>query len=309
MGIISRLYIKNVVYRYDKEVGVPYYSYLDFKGLKQEAFTFKNNKGLEIHYFYYYYDNYLKDKVVVFLHGLAAGHAAYLAEIEALAKRGYKVLTLDFQGCGESQGKYLGSVLNPTSDLMELLDLLNLKKEIILVGHSMGAFTALNVINLRKEIKKAVIISGFLSVDLAINVVIKSKFVAKRLIKYERKQQPKYYLIDNIEYLKNTDDKLLFLHSKDDAVLNYDIGVGLVNTIDNPHLETWTFTNRKHNPNYTDAAVSYMNDVFGKYYQLIREKKIKTDEEKIAYFKDVSLAKLVEQDDNVFNKIKEFIEK
>ena len=52
-----------------------------------------------------------------------------------------------------------------------------------------------------------------------------------------------------------------------------------------------------------------MNDVFGKYYALINEKKITTDEDKIAYFKDVSLAKLTEQDEQLFDEMVDFIEK
>ena len=52
-----------------------------------------------------------------------------------------------------------------------------------------------------------------------------------------------------------------------------------------------------------------MDDVFGKYYVLIKDKKIVTDEDKIAYFKDVSLAKLVEQDEKLFDEIIAFIEK
>ena len=70
MGIVSRQYIKNFVCRYDKEVGVPYYSCSDFKGLKQESYTFINSKGTEIHYFYYYYDGYKEDKIVLFCPGI-----------------------------------------------------------------------------------------------------------------------------------------------------------------------------------------------------------------------------------------------
>ena len=52
-----------------------------------------------------------------------------------------------------------------------------------------------------------------------------------------------------------------------------------------------------------------MDEVFGKYYQLVREKKIVTDEERIAYFKDASLDKLTEQDQNIINQIFDFLDK
>ena len=156
MGFISKTYIQKFVCRYDKEVGVPYYSYTDFKGLKREESSFNNSKGIEIHYFYYYYDNYKQDKTVLFCHGLGPGHVSYLAEIEALARRGYKVLAIDYTGCGESKGEYMGSINAPARDVNELLDYLKLDKPVVLVGHSLGGFSALKVASLRKEINKVV---------------------------------------------------------------------------------------------------------------------------------------------------------
>lgn len=307
MGYIAKQYIKNFVGRYDKEVGVPYYSVNDFKGFKREDYVFTNSKGIDIHYFYYYYPKYREDKIILFCHGLGAGHAAYIAEIEALARRGYQVLTLDYTGCDSSGGKYLGSLNTPTRDVIELLDYLKIDKPVVLMGHSMGGFTALNVINLRKDINKAVILSGFLSVNSIISSSVKSRFIVHFILKYERKTFPKYYALDNKEYLKNTTDDIFFIQSEDDAMVPYSIGLKEVEQINNPHIKTLKVSNRKHNPNYTDAAVSYMNEVFGKYYALLQSKQITTDIEKIAYFKDVSLSKLVEQDEKMFDQIAEFI--
>ena len=165
MGIISKLYLKHFACRYNKEVGVPYYSHLDFKGFKQDAFSFTNSKGINIRYFYYYYDKPREDKIILFCHGLGPGHVAYLREIEALAKHGYKVLTLDYTGCNESSGDNMISLNQPTRDVMELLDFLKLEKPVVLVGHSLGGYTALNLMNLRKDLQKAVILSGFLSIS------------------------------------------------------------------------------------------------------------------------------------------------
>lgn len=308
MGLISHLYKKNFVCRYDKEVGVPYYAYTDFEGFKQEAYSFTNSKGIEIKYFYYYYDNYKTDKLILFCHGLGPGHAAYIAEIETLAKRGYKVLTLDYTGCGESKGKCMGSLNNPTRDVIELLNLLKIEVSIILVGHSLGGYTALNVINLRDEIKKAVILSGFLAIKPTLNHFVKSDFIIRHILKYEKKVLPEYYALDNIDYLNKTDNRIFFIQSDDDQMIPFDISLGIVEKIDNPCIKKLKMTGRKHNPNYTDSAIMYMNEVFGNYQQLINEKKLKKDEDVIAYFKDVSLPKLVEQDQKLFDQIQAFIE-
>ena len=177
------------------------------------------------------------------------------------------------------------------------------------MGHSMGGYTVLNLASLRKDITKVVALSPFLSIPTGINAILKNKFIASRILAYERKVEPELYKNDVIGYLKETTDNILFIQSTDDQMVPPSISIDIVESINNPHIEIVKYTNRKHNPNYTDAAIEYMNNVFGTYNYLIKTKEIKTDEQKINYFKDVSLAKLVEQDEKLFDKIKDFIEK
>lgn len=318
MGFIVNHYIKYFVHRYDKEVGIPYYFFKDFKGFKCEEnsffITYGSNKktqsyGTNIHYFFYYYDNYKDDKIILFCHGMGPGHTAYLAEIELLARRGYKVLTLDYAGCGESGGIYLGSLNKPTRDVVELLNHLKLDKPIVLIGHSLGGYTALNTLCLRKDITKAIAISPIVQIEPLLQLNTKSKFITKQLMKYEKKVDGEVFEISIPEYLKTTTDDVFVIQSSDDQMVPYNMSLKVIEQIDNPHIKTKRYENRKHNPNYTDNAVAYMNDVFGRYYALINEKKITTDEDKIAYFKDVSLAKLTEQDEQLFDEIVDFIEK
>ena len=110
-----------------------------------------------------------------------------------------------------------------------------------------------------------------------------------------------------MSYLKNSEDKLLFIHSIDDPMVPYDISLKLVEPISNPNIEIIKVDNRKHNPNYTDDAVNYLNEVFGKYYDLVHKKMIKTDKDRINYFKDVSIEKLTGQDEKMFDEIDKFI--
>ena len=307
MGLVSALYVKNFVCRYDKEVGVPYFSTSDFNGLNEETYSFKNSNGVSISYFYYYFKNYRKDKIILFCPGIGPGHVSYFAEIVELAKKGYKVITLDYQGCGDSGGKNLSSLNQPSKDVNELLDYLKLDQEIVLVGHSLGAYTALNIINLRKDIHKAVIMSGFLSIPLLAEKLINSKFFVKRILRYEKKVSGDYFNIDNLAYLKETQDKLFFIHSIDDTMVSFDNSFKKVEEINNPNIKLLKLNGRKHNPNYTDESVKYMNEVFGNYNYLIKTKKIKSNADKISYFKDVSIEKLTEQDQDVFKQIFDYI--
>ena len=308
MGFISKTYIKNFVCRYDKEVGVPYFSYKDFKGFKREEFSFNNSIGIEIHCFYYYYDNYKEDKIVMFCHGLGPGHVSYLAEIEALARHGYKVLALDYTGCGESEGDNMGSINAPARDIDELLDYLKLDKPVILVGHSLGGFSALKIASIRKEINKVVVFAPIILFKPMILAASKSKFITHFILKYERKVGKQYDAIDLTAYLKSTEDKIFFIQSEDDPMVPYETSLKIAEEANNPNIQTLKFVGRKHNPNYTEAAVKYMNEVFGGFTRLTKYKKIESDEERIAYFKDVSIKKLTEQDEDLFNKIENFID-
>ena len=308
MGLVVNQYIKNLVGRYNKEVGIPYYSFSDFKGLKQEAKTFTNSRGVEIHYFFYYYDNFIKDKVVLFCPGIGPGHTSYLREIELLAKHGYKVLTLDYTGCGESKGKILGSLNMATFDVVELLNLMNFKEEVVMIGHSLGGYTSLNLVHLRDEIKKAVIMSGFVSIKSLMLELLHSKFITNRILKYEQKTVPEYFGLNNEEYLKTTKDKLFVIQSEDDTLVPYKVALKVAEDVNNPSIKTLKVTGRKHNPNYTDAAIKYMSETFGTYYKLIKNKTIKTDEDKINYFKNISIEKLTEQDTEMFEELFKFID-
>ena len=307
MGICSHVYVKRFVCRYDKEVGVPYYSVEDFKGLHREAYTFNNSKRIEIHYFYYYYDNYNQDKIILICPGLGPGHASYMAEIETLAKRGFKVLTIDYTGCGESKGKHLGSMNFPTRDVNELLDYLKLDKEVILMGHSLGGFTSLKVLYLRKEIKKAVVLSPIISIEPMVLRASKSKFITYWVLRYERKVGKAYDKIDLPKYLGTLDKDVLFIQSVDDPMVPYKTSLKLAEEANNPHIQIIKMKGRKHNPNYTEAAVRYMAQVFGDFNRRVMDKKIADDQERINYFKDVSIARLTEQDQTLFDQIVAFI--
>ena len=232
-----------------------------------------------------------------------------MREIETLAKRGYKVLTLDYTGCGESKGPYLGSLNTPTRDTIELLNLLNLDKPIIVMGHSLGGFTALKVAYLRKEITKAVVMSPIITIRPMIFNASKSKFITHFVLKYERKVGKEIDKIDLISYLKTTEDNILFIQSADDPMVPYETSLKVAEECGNPSVETIRFENKKHNPNYTLEVVQYMNEVFGAFNRRVMDKAIATDEERIAYFKNVSIQRLTEQDQNLFSQIEDFISK
>lgn len=306
MGLVTRMFKKSLLSRNDKDGIIPYLSHEDFPNLHFFEYTFKNSKGYQIHYYLYYYDNYIKDKVILFCPGLGPGHTAYIREIEEYAKRGYMVYSLDYTGTDKSEGESMISIYQPTRDVMELIDLLSLKEEIVLIGHSLGGFTSLNVARLRKDINKVVCMSMFLSIDLLLKGIVKAKLLRNIITKDEYKHNPDL-AGDNIEFLKNTDKKLLMIQSKDDQVVLYENALGLVNDLNNPNITTKIVEGRGHNPNYSDDAFIYMNNTFAEYNRLIKEKKLVTYEQKKAYMSDKSALLMTEQDHEITSLIMDFI--
>ena len=308
MGLI-KLYKDNFLIRLDKDEAIPYYSYEDFPNIIYEENSFVNSLGVKLNYFFYSYKGYNLDKIIFFCPGLEPGHTAYLTEIELLCKSGYKVLTMDYTGCGSSEGERLPAINQPTKDVIELLNLLNLKEEVILIGHSMGGYTALNVINKTPSIKKAVIISGFADIASEMLGFVKLRILANVFKRYENKLNPEFKKLNNWKYLKKTEDDILFFHSIDDTMVNYKNNAGKVTKIKNSHLEVHTYEGKKHNPNYSKEALDFMNTTMGGYYQLLSDGQLTTLEERKQYFSDKPIGKMTAQDEEVWKIILDFIER
>ncbi|MBQ6262323.1 MAG: alpha/beta fold hydrolase [Clostridia bacterium] len=307
MGIVVETYKKNFLQRFDKDEAIPYYRAEDFPGLFANEGSFQNSADVQIRYFTYRYERYDGNKLILFCPGIGPGHTAYFSEIETLCRAGYRVLTLDYTGCGASGGERMTSVNAPTRDAMELLDLLDPKEETIPVGHSLGGYTALNVAHLSDRVTRAVILSGFIGISDEMMGFVKCRPLADVVKRYEKKLDPYCGSLDNRAYLASTKDRILWIHSTDDPMVNYKYNAGKAMKMRNPNVKIVTVENKKHNPQYSSAALENMNAWIGEYERLIREKKLDSPEERIAYFSDKPIGRMTEQDPAVYDLILRFI--
>ncbi len=307
MGVITNLYKKSFLQRFDKDGAIPYYSAADFPGLVCERSSFENSAGVSVQFFVYRYEKYDENKLVLFCPGIGPGHTAYLSEIETICRAGYRVLTLDYTGCGESGGERLPSVNAPTRDATELLELLRPREQIIPVGHSLGGYTALNVAHLSDDVTRAVIISGFVSISDEMMGFVKLRLLADRVKRFEKKLDPRLGALDNRRYLAETNDKILWIHSKDDPMVNFRYNAGRVMKMNNPNVRVIAAEGKKHNPNYTAKALEKMNAWIGEYNRLIAAKELETPEARREYFADKPIGLMTEQDPAVFGEILSFI--
>lgn len=116
---------------------------------------------------YIYWDNARQNnnnEVILFIHGYGATHQSYMIEISEFVRRGYRVFTYDMTGCGESEGKSLRGFSQFIIDAQAAIHFLkdHYNAEIVIMGHSVGAFAVGAVLNLEADnVKKAVVMAGF----------------------------------------------------------------------------------------------------------------------------------------------------
>ena len=154
---IENAYKKQLFARYDENGTVFYFSAEDFPGLKKKSFDFKNIKGETLRGYFYCYDDPIDKRLIVFEHGMGGGHRAYMKEIEMLARHGYTVYSYDKTGCMESEGDTTNGFAASLSDLNCCISALKAEENfsnfrISVVGHSWGAFAAMNICALHPNI-------------------------------------------------------------------------------------------------------------------------------------------------------------
>ena len=99
---------------------------------------------------------------VIFCHGVWANHREMESRAESLWSRGFSVMTFDFQGCGESDGRYTSLGLREVDDLVAAVDHLAERGEpgpLGVVGNSMGGAVAI-LAAARDERIRAVVTDG-----------------------------------------------------------------------------------------------------------------------------------------------------
>ena len=312
MNIIEKLYRSNLYIRNDNSNGLFYYSAADFPGLHAQGFDFKSQMGHDLRGWFYYYDNPIPGRLVVFDHGMGNGHRAYLREIERLAKAGFLVYSYDHTGCMRSGGKNTNGFAQSLADLDDCMKALKAEpalgdRKIAVMGHSWGGFSTMNITALHPEITHVVSMSGFVSVEWMIHQIMAGplKIFRKTMFALERSSNPDYVDFDAIQSLRKTNAKVLLIASADDQVVqkahHFDMLQRELSDRENIHF---LLTEQKgHNPSYTCDAVRYKDDFFAQFQKLVKKKKLETPEQQQAFMSTFDWKRMTEQDEAVWNPI------
>lgn len=310
---------KNMLFtRQDENECLYYFSSNDFDGLNKKEIIIKSSKGHNLKGYFYYYENFKENILVIFEHGMGPGHKAYMKEVEMLAKHGYLVFTYDHTGCAASEGSGIGGFAQSLCDSNDVVAYLKSIKEIkdyklYVVGHSMGGYSTLNVINFHKDIEKIVAIAPMISVSHMHKQIFSGllKSLRKYAYEIEKENNPNYIDVDVINGLSNYQGKALIMHSKDDKMAKYKYHFKklLTDLHNKENITLLTYNGKNHNPNYTFEALKYKDEVFKELKKLNKQNKMNTKEEKEAFKNSVNWDSVTKQDENVWKVIFNFLDK
>ena len=225
---VMSIYKKELFTRKEENDSIFYFRHTDFEGLNATPYSFESVKGHKLNGYFYYYDNPKKNRLIVFDHGMGAGHYSYLREIETLAKHGYLVFSYDHTGCVDSEGENIGGFCQSLVDLNDAIASLKTIKElkdykISVMGHSWGGYSTLNIASLHKDLASVIAISGYISVSDMIAQTFKfpMNFIRKYAYRLEQQNNPYFIEANAIDSLSSFEGKALIMHSKGDKLVDY----------------------------------------------------------------------------------------
>lgn len=312
MNLIEKLYRNNLFIRNDNSNGIFYFTAADFSGLRAQAYDFKSQAGHDLKGWFYFYENPIPNRLIVFDHGMGNGHRAYLREIERLARAGFLVYSYDHTGCMASGGESTNGFAQSLKDLDDCITAIKRNpalqdRTISVMGHSWGGFSTMNIVALHPEITHVVSMSGFISVKHMLAQTFSGllKGAQKSMFALEKSVNGEYADFDAIDSLGKTNAKVLLIASSDDKVVqkahHFDVLQRALS--DRENIRFLVTENKGHNPSYTTDAVRYKDAFFGQFRKMVRKKKLETKAQQEAFMSTFDWVRMTEQDEHVWSAI------
>lgn len=309
---------RSIAYTRCDDKGVAFYfSAKDFDSLHSEEYNFKSSAGHTLCGNVYWYDNFKPDRLIVFDHGFGGGHLSYMKEIEMLCRHGYRVFAYDHTGCMKSGGETPNGMAQSLCDLNDCINTLKSDDkfrnlDFSVMGHSWGGFSSLNIAALHPDISHVVVLSGFVAVEAIVGTFFSGvlKGYRKAVMNLEKSSNPEFVKYNATETLAETDAKVLLVYSDNDMLVkrsHYDMLKSALEGKDN--IEFILEHNKGHNPNYTYDAVELLAQYSSAVRRYTKKKLLETDEQKKSFVNMFDWDKITEQDDSVWKKIFEVLDK
>ncbi|MFA7378480.1 MAG: alpha/beta fold hydrolase [Erysipelotrichia bacterium] len=294
--------------------GSPALKYLqseDFTGLVGDPIQFLGNKKQVLRGYLYYQKRFTSFKeLIIFTHGIGAGHTAYTTEINRLAQEGFIILAFDYTGCALSSGKAMINIIQPLVDLDYALryiesrtDLRDLKK--YAVGHSWGGFVAMNSVLLKKHhIDKVVSMSGFLSPS---KIIISSSPLLIPFYPFVFMdgywRYGRYATYNGMKAVRKAKVPMLFVHGLEDNIIRPKASIDKIKKVAErkDNIELLYVEKRGHSPFLNERAEQYLR-------QVLKDKGIDNPKTTVTDY-EVDYDLITQEDEMVMKTIVSFLKK
>ena len=316
MGIIENIYRTKVFARCDDKGTAYYFSAKDFEGLNSVPYSFLSSKGDTLKGNFYYYENPIKNRIVVFDHGFGGGHLSYMKEIEMLCRNGFLVFSYDHTGCMESGGESANGLGQSLTDLNDCMNALKKEEKLqgydfSVMGHSWGGFSTLNISAMHPDISHIVVLSGFIAVEAMFSQFLPSalSFLTKPILNVEKKFNPESLKHNAVKTLLNTKAKVLLIYSDNDPAVKKEIHFDALQKglAGKENIKLILVSGKAHNPNYTENAVKLLGEYTASLMQKNKKKELQTAEQKKAFVGSFDWDKMTEQDEKIWSEIIEML--
>ena len=263
------------IYVYNSEFNVRYETYAptsfrvsDFEGLQCEEYTFKSNKGLNLAGYLYSVGDDPKG-IIVFSHGIGAGHNSYMDCINYFAERGYYVFAYDATASDKSEGDGIGGLPQGVADLDKAISFIEEKYPDLpvgLFGHSWGGYSVCAVLSYHPEVKAVIECSGFCKSSDLLEAGGKSMIgdaiylMLPCINIYENIVCGDYSSANGLKGVASTDAYIMCVHSRDDKMVGIEYGFDKYyeKYKDDPRFTFIEYTDKGHN--YFSINTPYIDE-------------------------------------------------
>lgn len=257
----------------------------DFEGLLAQRSDFEADRGVTLAGYCYSKADTVPRGVVVICHGMGGGgHNQYLPFVDIFTSNGYAVFAFDVRGNDNSGGKDVEGLPQGVIDLdFALRHVAQIPAyeglPVLLFGHSWGAYSAGNILNFHPEIEAAVLVAGFnesrdmLLYQSEARVGAIARASVFYVTAYERLKFGRNFTeISAVEGMRNTDARIMIVHSRDDETVpaKYGYDVFYEEFFENDRFEFVLYEDRGHNYLfYSDAAEECRDALNAEYLEYV----------------------------------------
>lgn len=284
--------------------------YINLKNRIEYDFYSGNNKLKG-----YYYKNNDSKGLVIACHGMTSqADSENLAYQNYFVSNGYSLFSFDFTAHGKSEGSSMNGLSQAAYDVKACYDFIfenNLyENNIILIGHSLGGYGVAAALNLGVKANYLITFSAF---DNPYDTML--RYSKNSMGDIVNLTLPTFYLTSNMKYgannylsasegIKKSNIKSLVIHGANDKNIPLDDASLISHVTNYQNVEKEILVGVGHNtPWFSTKAIDYVNDIIKPKIEELKNDKEKLDE----YINSINKNETSELNENLFNKINEFI--